>query len=91
MEYLCEVIAAMKLRTTNLQRRHLSTGGAIDLLIDTGIETPDGLLRVEPNVLTRSMVNCYFQTIKEVIEFRDQYARAWARYWCETSPGARPT
>jgi hypothetical protein len=42
MEYLCEVIAAMKLRTTNLKRRHLSTGGAIDLLIDTGIELQTG-------------------------------------------------
>jgi hypothetical protein len=61
MEYLCEVIAAMKLRTMNLKRRHLSTGGAIDLLIDTGIETPDGLLRVEPNVLTRSTVNRYLR------------------------------
>jgi hypothetical protein len=69
MEYLCEVIAAMKLRTTNLKRRHLSTGGAIDLLIDTGIETPDGLLRIEPNVLTRSTVN--------------RYLRVWGMSWSD--------
>jgi hypothetical protein len=61
MEHLCEVIAAVKLRTTNLKRRHLSTGGVIDLLIDPGIETPDGLLRIEPDALTRSTVNRYLR------------------------------
>ena len=61
MEHLCEVIAAVKLRTPNLKRRHLSTGGAIDLLIDPGIETPDGLLRIEPDALTRSTVNRYLR------------------------------
>lgn len=61
MEHLCEVIAAVKLRTTNQKRRHLSTGGVIDLLIDPGIETPDGLLRIEPDALTRSTVNRYLR------------------------------
>ena len=36
MERFCEVIAAMKLRTTNLKNRHLSTGRAIELLVETG-------------------------------------------------------
>jgi hypothetical protein len=61
MEHLCEVIAAVKVRTTNLKHRHLSTGGAIDLLVDPGIETPDGLLRIAPDVLTRSTVNRYLR------------------------------
>jgi len=50
MKQLCEVIAALKVRTTNLKRRHLSTGRAIELLVETGIETPDGLLKIEGDV-----------------------------------------
>lgn len=61
MEHLCEVIAALKLRTTNQKQRHLSTARAMDLLIDPGVETPDGLLRIEPNALTRSTVNRYLR------------------------------
>ena len=34
MGRFCELIAAMKLRTTNLKGRHLSTGRAIELLVD---------------------------------------------------------
>jgi hypothetical protein len=55
MEHLCEVIAALKVRTTNLKQRHLSTGGAI--VVDPEVETPDGLLKIAPDVLTRSTVN----------------------------------
>lgn len=62
MEHLCEVIAALKVRTTNLKQRHLSTDGAINLLVDPGVETPDGLLRIAPDVLTRSTVNRYLRT-----------------------------
>jgi len=36
MERFCELVAAMKLRTTNLKNRHLSTGRAIELLIEHG-------------------------------------------------------
>ena len=32
MERYCEIVAAMKLRTTNKQGRHLSTGRTIELL-----------------------------------------------------------
>src|SRR5262249_54986862 len=37
-----ELIAAVKLRTTNGTGRHLSTGEAIRLLEDYGLETPEG-------------------------------------------------
>ena len=37
MERFCELVAAMKLRTTNLKNRHLSTGRAIELLVEHGI------------------------------------------------------
>src|SRR5208283_2033607 len=61
MEQLCEVIAALKMRTTNLKQRHLSTGRAIELLVETGIDTPDGLLKIDGGVLTRSTVNRYLR------------------------------
>jgi hypothetical protein len=61
MEQLCEVIAALKVRTTNLKQRHLSTGRAIELLVETGIDTPDGLLKIDGGVLTRSTVNRYLR------------------------------
>jgi DNA invertase Pin-like site-specific DNA recombinase len=63
MERFCEPIAAMKLRTTNLKGRHLSTGRALELLVEHGIETPDGLVRAPPGLLTRTTV--------------DRYLRAW--------------
>lgn len=45
LERLCEVIAALKIRTNNKKGRHLSTTQAIRLLEEHGVETPDGLLR----------------------------------------------
>ncbi len=45
IERFCEPVAAIKLRTTNLKNRHLSTGRTIELLVEHGIETPDGLVR----------------------------------------------
>ena len=61
MERLCELIAALKVRTTNLKNRHLSTVGALKLLADPGIETPDGLVTITPGQLTRSTVNRYLR------------------------------
>lgn len=45
LEYYCELIAALKLRTTNKAGRHLSTGRAIQLLEEYGVETQQGLVR----------------------------------------------
>jgi hypothetical protein len=61
MERFCELVAAMKLRTTNLKNRHLSTGRAIELLVEHGIETPEGLVRAPPGLLTRTTVNRYLR------------------------------
>jgi hypothetical protein len=61
MERYCEVIAALKIRTTNKKGRHLSTPEAIRLLEEHGIETPDGLLRAPKGALTRSTVNRYLK------------------------------
>jgi hypothetical protein len=63
MERFCELVAAMKRRTTNLKNRHLSTGRAIELLVEHGIETPDGLVRAPPGLLTRTTVNRYLRSL----------------------------
>lgn len=60
-ERFCEVIAALKIRTTNKKGRHLSTVQAIRLLEEHGVETPDGLLRAPKDVLSRSTVNRYLK------------------------------
>lgn len=61
LERYCEVIAAIKLRTANGKGRHLSTGEAIRLLEEVGIDTPDGYLRAPPNLLKRQTVNRYLK------------------------------
>ena len=48
MEYYCELIGAIKVRTSNKKGRHLSTGEAIRLIEKFGIETPDGLVKLRP-------------------------------------------
>jgi len=59
LEQYCELIAALKIRTTNKQGRHLSTRRAIELLEEYGVETQQGVVRVAKGVLTRSTVNRY--------------------------------
>lgn len=57
MERYCEVVAAPKLCTTNEKGRHLSTDRALELLVEHGVETPDGLVRAPSGLLTRTAVN----------------------------------
>ena len=59
MERFCEVIAALKIRTTNKKGRHLSTARAIELLEEHGVETPDGHVQASLGVLNRATVNRY--------------------------------
>jgi hypothetical protein len=61
LERYCELIAAMKLRTTNKKGRHLSTAEAIRLLEAYGVDTPDGFVRVPPDLLTKTTVNRYLK------------------------------
>jgi putative transposase len=56
-----ELIAAVKLRTTNRKGRHLSTGEAIRLLEDYGLETPEGRVQAPKGVLKIATVNRYLQ------------------------------
>ncbi|MGH7077979.1 MAG: IS481 family transposase, partial [Acetobacteraceae bacterium] len=57
MECYAEIIAALKIRSSNKKGRHLSTARAIRLLEEDGIETPGGLVRAPPGLLRRATVD----------------------------------
>src|SRR3984893_1501729 len=59
MEYYCELIAALKVRTSNKKGRHLSTGEAIRLIEEFGVETPDGLIKAQKSIFKTTPVNRY--------------------------------
>jgi hypothetical protein len=59
LERFCEVVAALKIRTSNKKGRRLSTVRAIQLIEEHGVETPDGLVRAAPGLLNRATVNRY--------------------------------
>jgi hypothetical protein len=59
LERYGELIAALKLRTTNKQGRHLSTRQAIEILEPYGVETPQGLIRAPQGVLHKTTMNVY--------------------------------
>ena len=61
MERYCEIIAAMKVRTSNKKGRHLSTSEAIRLLENYGINTPDGFVRAPKSILTRTTIDRYLK------------------------------
>ena len=61
LERYCELIAAIKVRTSNKKQRHLSTGEAIRLLEEFGLETSDGFVQAPKGRLTRTTVNRYLQ------------------------------
>src|SRR3546814_6300214 len=45
MERYAEIVAALKIRTTNKKGRHVSTARAIEFLETDGVETPEGLVK----------------------------------------------
>jgi hypothetical protein len=57
MERYCELVAALKLRTTNKKGRHLSTTRAIELLEKYGVETVQGHIQAPVGLLTKVTVN----------------------------------
>lgn len=61
LERYCELIAAIKIRTSNRKGRHLATVGAIRLLEQSGIETPQGYVQVPPGVLKPATINRYLK------------------------------
>jgi hypothetical protein len=61
LERYCEVVAALKVRTSNKKGRHLSTSEAIRLLEEEGINTPDGDLQAPKGLLKKATVNRYLK------------------------------
>ena len=61
LERYCEIVAALKLRTSNLKGRRLSTARSIALLEAHGVETPEGLVRAPKELLHKATVNRYLQ------------------------------
>ncbi|OPK04631.1 transposase [Pseudomonas veronii] len=59
MERYCDLVAALKLRTTNKNGRHLSTRRAIELLESYGVETKTGLVQAPKGLLRPPTVNRY--------------------------------
>ena len=51
LERYCEIVAALKIRTSNGKGRHLSTREAIRLLERYGVETPEGHVQTPPGLL----------------------------------------
>jgi hypothetical protein len=59
LERYLAVMAAVKLRTSHRQGRHVSTPEAIRLLEDSGLETPAGVVQAPKGRLKTSPVNAY--------------------------------
>lgn len=57
IERLCEIIAAMKIRTTNRKGWHLSTIRVLELLEKHGVDTPNGFVKLEKGRITASTLN----------------------------------
>jgi hypothetical protein len=57
LERVCEVVAAMKIRTTNRKGRHLSTVRVLELLEKHGVDTPDGFVKLDKGRITASTLN----------------------------------
>jgi hypothetical protein len=61
LERYLELIAALKIRTSNRKGRHLSTTEAIRLLEDYGLDTPAGRVQAPKGVLKTPTVNAYLK------------------------------
>jgi len=58
MQY-CEIIAALKIRTTNKNGRHISTVTALDVLESTGVDSEYGFIKLSKGLLNKATVNRY--------------------------------
>ena len=59
----CEIVAAMKVGTTNKNGRHLSTVRTLQVLTEHGVDTPDGFQKLAPGRLTASTVNRHLKRL----------------------------
>ncbi len=64
IEWWCEVVAAMKSRTTNRQGRRLSTRRILEIVTEHGVETPDrGLVKLPAGRLVASTLNRHMRQL----------------------------
>jgi hypothetical protein len=63
LERWCEIVAAMKVRTTNKKGRCLSNARILELLVEHGVETPEGLQKLPPGRLTASTLNRHIRRL----------------------------
>lgn len=63
IERWCEIVAALKVRTTNKKGRCLSNARILELLVEHGVETPCGLERLMPGRLTASTLNRHMRRL----------------------------
>jgi hypothetical protein len=63
IERWCEIVAAMKVRTINRKGRHLSTVRTLQLLVEHGVDTPNGFERLDPGRLTASTLNRHLRRL----------------------------
>jgi hypothetical protein len=63
IERLCEIVAAMKIRTTNRKGRHLSTVQVLKVLEKHGVDTPAGFMKLEKGRITASTLNRHLRRL----------------------------
>jgi hypothetical protein len=61
MELYCEVIAAIRVKTTNKKGRHLSTSESIRLIEEFGVQTESGFVQAPKGLLSKTTVNRYLR------------------------------
>ena len=61
MKKYCQLIAALKIRTSNKKGRHLSNKACIKILEDYGVETENGLVKVPVGLLKKSTISFYLR------------------------------
>lgn len=61
LERFCQIIAASKIKTINLQNHYLPTSEAIRLLEETGFEINGEIIKAPRNVLKKTTVNRYLK------------------------------
>ncbi len=55
----CEIIAAIKIKSSNKKGRHLPTSEILRILENYGVETPYGFIQLEKGLIKKSTINKY--------------------------------
>lgn len=63
IERWCEIVAALKVRTTNKKGRCLSNARILELLVEHGVQTPQGLEKLAPGRLVASTLNRHLRRL----------------------------